>query len=190
MTPNFLQLCKWELWHGAIANDGAAANSNSTKMYGATAEMSPDVAQNVVNSITGTIKFGAPMFNKGDAEVGGGCTSPMNPVHPQLETTRLRFHPPLLNRSSENPVSILKPFPFNRYSYRPLPRGLRQAVPPDCAGHHPRHRRHLGPDQNLPERRGGKGWHLSSRYITRQSDRHQFNVQASMSCNYSDTLRE
>lgn len=36
----------------------------------ARAELADDVAQNIVNSITGTIKFGAPMFNKGDAK---GC---------------------------------------------------------------------------------------------------------------------
>lgn len=50
----------------AATNDRMA----STRAGGARAELSPDVAQNVVNSITGTIKFGAPMFNAGDAK---GC---------------------------------------------------------------------------------------------------------------------
>lgn len=50
----------------AATNDRMA----SARAGGARAELSPDVAQNVVNSITGTIKFGAPMFNAGDAK---GC---------------------------------------------------------------------------------------------------------------------
>ena len=54
------------------ANTRSQPSSRTAPMRSgaARAELSPDVAQNVVNSITGTIKFGAPMFNKGDAK---GC---------------------------------------------------------------------------------------------------------------------